>query len=97
MTGDELLGLLPAIEPPPGFETRVLDRLGIADTIQAPPSRGGRIRRRGWAGNTGLARRTLAAAAVVVAVLASVVGGWGLRAAPSHPASSAQSCAGEVQ
>ena len=28
MTGDELLGLLPSIEPPPGFETRVLDRLG---------------------------------------------------------------------
>jgi hypothetical protein len=28
-TGDELLGLLPLAEPPAGFETRVLDRLGL--------------------------------------------------------------------
>jgi anti-sigma-K factor RskA len=93
MTGEELLGLLPAIEPPPGFETGVLDRLGIAATAPATPSRGGLIRRLGWAGGTGLARRTLAAAAVLVAVLASVVGGWGLRAATAHPADSSLSSA----
>jgi len=93
MTGDELLGLLPVIEPPPGFETRVLDRLGIAATAPAAPARGGRIRRLGRSARTGLARRTLAAAAVVVAVLASVVGGWGLRAATAHPASSSLSSA----
>jgi hypothetical protein len=93
MTGEELLGLLPAIEPPPGFETRVLDRLGIAATVPAAASRGGRRRRLGWAGQPGLARRTLAAAAVVVAVLASVVGGWGLRAATAHTASSSLSSA----
>src|SRR6266700_2777443 len=93
MTGEELLGLLPAIEPPPGFETRVLDRLGIAATAPTAPSRGGRIRRLGWTGDTGPARRTLAAAAVLVAVLASVIGGWSMRAATSHPASSALSSA----
>jgi hypothetical protein len=26
-TGEKLLGLLPMIEPPPGFETRVLQRI----------------------------------------------------------------------
>jgi hypothetical protein len=93
MTGEELLGLLPAIEPPPGFETRVLDRLGIAATAAPTPSRGGRTRRLGRTDRTGLARRTLAAAAIVVAVLASVVGGWGLRAATSHPATPALSSA----
>ena len=93
MTGDELLGLLPVIEPPPGFETRVLDRLGIAATAPAAPARGGRIRRLGRSARTGPARRTLAAAAVVVAVLASVVGGWGLRAATSSPPASPLSSA----
>src|SRR5450756_1841294 len=38
MTGEELVGLLPAIEPPPGFETRVLDRLGIAATSDPGPA-----------------------------------------------------------
>jgi hypothetical protein len=28
-TGEELLRLLPAEAPPPGFETRVLERLGL--------------------------------------------------------------------
>jgi hypothetical protein len=99
MTGDELVGLLPAIEPPPGFETRVLDRLGIAATASPASTRvrrlgrTGRTDRTGRTNRTGLARRTLAAAAVVVAVLASVVGGWGLRAATSHPASSGLSSA----
>jgi hypothetical protein len=30
MTGEQLLGLLPAVEPPAGFENRVMARLGIA-------------------------------------------------------------------
>ncbi len=93
MTGEELLGLLPAIEPPPGFETRVLDRLGIAATAPATTARSGRIRRLGWAEPTGLPRRTLAVAATEVLVIAAVVGGWGLRAATSHPASSSLSSA----
>ena len=38
---DSLLALAPAHEPPPGFETRVLERLGIAQG-QAPSHRRGR-------------------------------------------------------
>src|SRR5215472_16245864 len=38
-TGGGLLGLLPPVEPPPGFETRVLDRLGLSGTGQQRPSR----------------------------------------------------------
>ncbi len=29
-TGEGLLGLLPSVEPPAGFEARVMDRLGLA-------------------------------------------------------------------
>lgn len=84
MTGEELLGLLPAIEPPPGFEIRVLDRLGIAAVAQAgDPGRRPRAGRRRW----------LAAAAVVVTVIASGLGGWGLRSATSRPVTSALSSA----
>src|SRR6266576_798616 len=40
-TGDELLGLLPLAEPPAGFETRVLDRLGLlAPGLPAPSAPG---------------------------------------------------------
>jgi hypothetical protein len=36
MAGDELLALLPAAEPPAGFESRVLDRLGFTAPGQQP-------------------------------------------------------------
>jgi hypothetical protein len=36
VTGEELVGLLPAIEPPAGFETRVLERLGLATPAPVP-------------------------------------------------------------
>jgi hypothetical protein len=40
-TGDELLGLLPLAEPPAGFETRVLGRLGLlAPGLPAPSALG---------------------------------------------------------
>ena len=48
MAGEELLRLLPAREPPPGFETRVLERLAPAAQSPGPGSRrslGGRWRR----------------------------------------------------
>src|ERR1700685_4706712 len=35
-TGEELVGLLPAIEPPAGFETRVMERLGLGTPAPAP-------------------------------------------------------------
>ena len=71
-TSVELVGLLPASEPPAGFETRVLDRLGLAPTgprpaDAAPPgartSRPGRVPasfpqpgRKGAAGRGGAVR-----------------------------------------
>ena len=45
VTGQELLRLLPPEEPPPGFETRVLERLGLAAHRPGPAS--GRRRRFG--------------------------------------------------
>jgi Putative zinc-finger len=36
VTGEELLGLLPPHEPPAGFESRVLDRLGLAVPVPVP-------------------------------------------------------------
>jgi anti-sigma-K factor RskA len=36
MVGDELLALLPSAEPPAGFESRVLDRLGLTPAGQSP-------------------------------------------------------------
>lgn len=88
LTGEDLLQVLPAAEPPPGFETRVLDRLGLP-----PASAAGRRR-------PGLRyRKTLAAAVAAAAVIAAGLGGWGLRGleagpAPSPPLTSAALTAG---
>ena len=35
-TGEGLLGLLPSVEPPAGFEARVMDRLGLAVAAPSP-------------------------------------------------------------
>jgi hypothetical protein len=91
LTGEELLGLLPGIEPPAGFETRVMDRLGFSG--QRWPRIAGEHRLRP-AGEHRLApagkrpsrtRRMLAVAAVALAVVAVGLGGWGLRGATSSP------------
>lgn len=41
MTGEGLLELLPTAEPPAGFETRVLERIGLAAPAPAPAPRVG--------------------------------------------------------
>ena len=38
VTGEELVGLLPAIEPPAGFETRAMERLGLATPARLRPA-----------------------------------------------------------
>jgi hypothetical protein len=101
-TGEQLVELLPPAEPPAGFETRVLERLGLPvpvtqdahsspvsrrennprrrkSTRAAPPSRPGGTR------PVGRMRRTLAAAAVGLAVIAAGLGGWriGVGTSPS--------------
>jgi hypothetical protein len=83
MTGEQMLGLLPTAEPPAGFETRVMDRLGLS--APAPQPLRHRRRRPTW-GHGFSPRRVLAAAAVVVAVLGAALGGWGLHGATA-PAS----------
>ena len=108
VTGEELVGLLPAIEPPVGFETRVMDRLGLAAPAPARPlSPARRLGRRlaGWiradwirAGWTGARsgprpRRILATAAVAAAVVVAGLGGWGLHGATSSPVASPLSSA----
>ena len=98
MTSEELLGLLPSSEPPPGFETRVMERLGLVVPGPRHAARR-RLSGRGSAdttrtsgiarfktGLTGRTRRMLAVAAVVLAVIVSALGGWGLHAVTSSPA-----------
>jgi hypothetical protein len=98
LTGEGLLGLLPAMEPPAGFETRVMDRIGLAAPAPAlaparrlawlPP-----FRRQGAGqggpdqpGQLSRTRRMFAVAAVAVAVVAGGLGGWALRNGASSPA-----------
>lgn len=106
ITGEELLGLLPAVEPPAGFETRVMTRLGL--TVGPRPAPAGRnlrpvpagrdlrpapAARLAGASRPGGRRKVLAVAAVTLAVVAAALGGWGLRAATSAPAASPLSSA----
>ncbi len=109
VTGEELVGLLPAIEPPAGFETRVMERLGLGTPAPSPapgPARQLSPARRfglklagwiggGWTGRGGVShpRRILAAAAVAVAVIVAGLGGWGLHGTSSSPTASALSSA----
>jgi anti-sigma-K factor RskA len=86
VTSEEMLSLLPTAEPPAGFETRVMDRLGL--TAPAPQPLRHRRRRPAW-GHGFSPRRALAAAAVVVDVLGAALGGWGLHASTAPAASSA--------
>lgn len=83
VTSGELLELLPASDPPPGFEARVLERLGLAAfgrAIVSQASRVGNLRRRRGRRprEPGRGRRLLAAAAAAVVVAG--LGGWGLGA-----------------
>jgi hypothetical protein len=82
LTGEGLVGLLPSLEPPAGFETRVLDRIGLAAPAPSPArqeswrSRFGR--KPAAPGQLSRTRRMLAVAAVALAVVAGGLGGWGL-------------------
>ncbi|MDX6334624.1 MAG: hypothetical protein QOG05_1964 [Streptosporangiaceae bacterium] len=98
-TGEGLLGLLPSVEPPAGFEARVMDRIGLAPPAPSPASRASWISRMslpgrkparraapGQARPAGRTRRVLALAAVSLAVVAAGLGGWGLRPGTPAPA-----------
>ena len=98
-TGEGLLELLPSVEPPAGFEARVMDRLGLSAPAPSPDRQPHWIRRMshlgreparpataGQARPAGRTRRALALAAVTLAVVAAGLGGWGLRPATPAPA-----------
>jgi anti-sigma-K factor RskA len=104
VTGEDLVGLLPAVEPPAGFETRVMERLGLGTPAPGPARQLSPARRfgqklagsiGGWTGRDGVSRprRVLAAAATAVAVIVAGLGGWGLHAATSSPPASPLSSA----
>jgi hypothetical protein len=105
VTGEELVGLLPPIEPPAGFETRVMERLGLGMPAPGPARQLSPARRfglkladwtgGGWTGRGGVSRprRIMAAAAMAAAVIVAGLGGWGLHAATSSPAASPLSSA----
>ena len=104
VTGEELVGLLPAIEPPAGFETRVMERLGLGAPApglapgpvrRVSPARRFRLKVAAWIGGGGVSypRRMLATAALAAAVIVAGLGGWGLHAATSSPAASPLSSA----
>jgi anti-sigma-K factor RskA len=100
MVGDELLALLPPQEPPAGFESRVLDRLGLTAPGQPPSDvrvlSDERAKRRAdrptGRPRSRLSRRMLAAAAVAVALVGGGVG-WGLRDATAPASASSQTSA----
>jgi hypothetical protein len=104
MKGEQLVQLLPAKEPPSGFDTRVLERLRIA-TLSPDPGQASRMsptgerRRSGHEAGEGKPRRhrgprrVLAAVAVALVAAVSALGGWGLDAATSSSASSSLSSA----
>jgi hypothetical protein len=77
LTGEEMLGLLPSREPPEGFESRVMARLGVTepavDQSPALSSTKSEKRPQRWS------RRMLTMAAVALAVVACGLGGWALR------------------
>jgi len=81
MTGEGLLGLLPAMEPAAGFETRVLDRIGLSGS-EAPPVPVPVPARRRPLGRT---RRMLTVAAAVAGIVAGGLGGWALHNGTSSP------------
>ena len=81
-TSEGLLGLLPSVEPPAGFEAQAgwtsrMFRWGRKPARQAAT---------GQARPAGRTRRMLALAAVTLAVVAAGLGGWGLRPGTSAPA-----------
>ncbi|HTT53938.1 MAG TPA: hypothetical protein VMH35_21295 [Streptosporangiaceae bacterium] len=92
MTGEGLVGLLPAREPPAGFETRVMERIGLAAPAPGPASRASWRHRMTHAGRRPAAPAAAAPAApgqkwyagrtrrmlaVAAVVLAVVAGGLG--------------------
>ncbi len=88
LTGEEMLGLLPSREPPEGFESQVMARIGLATPRpenQPGPEKQPRPKSR--LSPTLWSRRMLTLAAAGLAVVACGLGGWALRGAVTPSAS----------
>jgi hypothetical protein len=100
MTGEGLLGLLPAMEPPVGFETRVLDRIGLPSVPDAPPApvppAPAPVPVPAPRRQFGRTRRMLAVAAAVAGIIVGGLGGWALHNGTSSPTPTALDSAGLV-
>jgi Putative zinc-finger len=83
---DAVVSIAPDAEPPLGFEVRLFNRMGVAEA--APPVTNidsARRRRKGLGWVRASPRWTLAAAAVVIALVLGLT--LGLSAGPGHPGS----------
>ena len=81
-TADAVVYVAPEEEPPMGFEVRLFNRMGLAESASEPPA----PRRRGpflWGAPRG--RWALAAAAAVVALVAGLSIGWVTGSSGNHP------------
>lgn len=102
-TGEELLALLPSREPPAGFETRVLERIGLSAPAghgrPSPRRRANRPADRRANRPPGRprdrVRSLVSAAAVLLALVGAGLGGWGIRTVtePAAPRGTTQSSA----
>ncbi len=81
-TADAVVYVAPEEEPPMGFEVRLFNRMGLAESASEPPA----PRRRApflWGAPRG--RWALAAAAAVVALVAGLSIGWVTGSSGNHP------------
>jgi hypothetical protein len=74
---DAVVSVAPAVEPPVGFEVRILNRMGVAES---PARRRAQAR---WAGR--VPRAVMAAAAAAVALVAGLGIGWATGSGPGQP------------
>jgi hypothetical protein len=89
-TGERLIELLPPAEPPIGFETRVLARLGLPAPPSQAPLRFRPLPRQARATRRPRRlRRRLSVAAVALAIIAAGFGGWRIGAGTAPAPSTA--------
>lgn len=105
VTGEKLLELLPCHEPPPGFETRVLERLKAtrptspAGSAAPAGPEGSTTRTRGVRrpSRAPRSRRLLTTAAGVAVAVGCGLTGWGLGAATAAPTTAGGATRSEVR
>jgi hypothetical protein len=80
---DAVVSIAPEVEPPVGFEVRLFNRMGLAESSLTATRRPASRRAGAWRRVAASPRWTLAAAAVVIALILGL--SFGLSGAPSAP------------